>query len=205
MRFYLSSYKLGNNTEKLKKLVPSGKIGYIPSAWDFSGVDPEKRKEHIEEDMDSLRALGLKVELLELHDYFKKRDKLEKKLNELGAIFISGGNVFVLRQAMRLSGFDEIFKKLCDRKDFLYSGYSAAICVLAPELKAYEIVDKIDTPYNEQKDIIWDGLGFLDFSFMPHWRSNHPESASIEKEVAYCEQNNIPYRTIKDGEVVIIE
>lgn len=205
MKFYLSSYEIGNETERLKKLVPNGKIGYIPNARDFTSADPERRAKRNEKDMGSLRELGLEVGMINLRDYFGNRDGLKKKLDELGAIFISGGNVFVLRQAMKLSGLDEILKELRDNNNFLYAGYSAAGCVLAPNLKAYEIVDKPDTPYDEQKEVIWDGLGFVDFAFMPHWDSNHPESADIEKEIAYCKQNNISYKAIRDGDVIIME
>ncbi len=205
MKYYLSSYELGNETEKLKKLVPKGKIGYIPNARDFTGADPERRAKRNEKDMSSLRELGFEVEMVNLQDYFGKQDKLKKKLEELGAIFISGGNVFVLRQAMKLSGLDEILKELCAHNDFLYAGYSAAGCVLSPNLKAYEIVDKVDTPYPEQKEVILEGLGFVDWAFMPHWDSDHPESADIEKEIAYCKENNIPYKAIRDGEVIILE
>lgn len=205
MKYYLSSYEIGNETEKLKNLVPKGKIGYIPNARDFTGADPERRAKRNEKDMGSLRELGLEVEMVNLQNYFGKTDELKKKLDEIGAIFISGGNVFVLRQAMKLSGLDDILKELRDQKDFLYAGYSAAGCVLTPNLKAYEIVDKVDTPYPEETEVIWDGLNFVDFAFMPHWDSDHPESADIEKEIAYCKDNNIPYKAIRDGEVIIIE
>lgn len=204
MKFYLSSYELGNETEKLKNLVSKGKIGYIPNARDFTSADPERRAKRNDNNMGSLRALDLEVELVDLRNYFGKQDELKKKLAELGAIFISGGNVFVLRQAMKLSGLDEILKELLNT-DFLYAGYSAAGCVLAPDLKGMELVDPLDVPYNEQKEIIWEGLGFVDFRFMPHWDSNHPESADIDKEIAYCKENNISYRAIRDGEVIIIE
>ena len=207
MRFYLSSYKLGNETERLKKLIPRGRIGYIPNALDFTGAynaDPQRMKTHIEKDMDSLRELGVKVELLNLRDYFGKPDELRNKLHELGAIFISGGNTFVLRQAMRLSGLDELLKELQGKNGFLYAGYSAAGCVLAPDLKGYDIVDSIDTPYSELKEVIWEGLGFVDFAFMPHWDSDHPESKDVERAIEYCKQNNIPFRAIRDGEVIII-
>jgi dipeptidase E len=205
MKYYLSSYEIGNETEKLKKLVPKGKIGYIPNARDFSGADPERRAKRNENDMRSLRELSFEVEMLNLQDYFGRQTDLKKKLEELGAIFISGGNVFVLRQAMKLSGLDELLRELREDKNFLYAGYSAAGCVLAPSLKGMDIVDPLDTPYSEQKEIIWDGLGFVDWRFMPHWDSNHPESADIDKEIAYCKENNIPYRAIRDGEVIVIE
>lgn len=204
MKYYLSSYELGKETDKLKALTPKRKIGYIPNARDFTGADPERKTKRNTNDMNSLRELGLEVELLNLQDYFGNQGELKQKLEELGAIFISGGNVFVLRQAMKLSGLDEMLKEL-QNTDFLYAGYSAAGCVLSPDLKCYEIVDKVDTPYNEQKEVIWEGLGFVEWAFMPHWDSDHPESADIEKEITYCKENNIPYKAIRDGEVIILE
>ena len=206
MKFYLSSYKLGNEVEKLKKLIPYNKIGYIPNARDYPGVDLEKKKESINRDVSSLQELGLNVEVVDLRDYFNKRDDLEKKLNELGAIFISGGNVFILRQAMKLSGLDWILEKFKNKDNFLYAGYSAAGCVLAPILKPYEIVDDATAlPYEELKNVILEGLGFVDFTFMPHFDSDHPESEAIGKEIEFCKKNNIEYRAIRDGEVIIIE
>jgi len=206
MKFYLSSYEIGNEAKKLKKLVPKGKIGYIPNARDFTGADPERRAKRNEKNMSSLRELGLEVEMLNLHNYFGKSDELKKKLEELGAIFISGGNVFVLRQAMKLSGLDEILQELKNKNDFLYAGYSAAGCVLSLSLKAYAIVDDAtDIPYKELKKVIWEGLGLIDFAFMPHWDSDHPESKAINEEIIFCKKNNIPYKAIRDGEVIIIE
>jgi len=204
MKYYLSSYELGNQSEKLKVLAKKGKIGYIPNARDITGIDPDKKAVRTNNDMSSLRDLGLEVELLDLQEYFGKSDKLKYKLEELSAVFISGGNVFILRQAMKLSGMDQILKEFQDT-DFLYAGYSAAGCVLSPTLRAYEIVDPLDTPYEQQKEIIWEGLGFVDWAFMPHYKSDHRESEDIDKEIAFCEENNIPYKGIRDGEVLVIE
>lgn len=204
MKLYLSSYELGNQANKLASLTQYKKIGYIPNARDFTGADPERRVKRNQKDMNSLRELGLETKMLDLCDYFGKQNLLKNKVKELGAVFISGGNVFVLRQAMRLSGLDEILKEFKDDKDFLYAGYSAAGCVLAPSLKGMDLVDPLDTPYSEQKEIIFEGLGLVDFRFMPHFQSDHPESADVEKEIEYCKQNNILYRTVRDGEVIII-
>jgi dipeptidase E len=186
-------------------MTPFGKIGYIPNALDFSGVNTDKKSAHIQADVASLRELELQVEGVDLKNYFNKSDVLRGKLNELGAIFISGGNVFVLRQAMRLSGLDDILQEYRANEAFVYAGYSAAGCVLSPSLKAYAIVDQPDTPYPESKEIIWEGLGLIDFAFMPHFDSDHPESADIDKEIEYCRQKNIPFQAIRDGEVIILE
>ena len=126
MKFYLSSYELGNEIEKLKKLIPKGRIGYIPNARDFTGADPERRERRNKNDMQSLRELGLEIEMINLRDYFGKQSELKKKLEGLGAIFISGGNVFVLplnsedvemdnlfpRHLMMAEGMDERLKRL---------------------------------------------------------------------------------------------
>ena len=39
---------------------------------------------------------------------------------------------------------------------------------------------------------------------LPHYKSDHPESEDIDKEVEYCDKNNIPYKTLRDGEVMIL-
>jgi len=204
MKYYLSSYQLGNDVATLKRLALSSKMGYIANALDFTGADPLRRTAHIDNDMLSLEKLGLSVVELDLKDYFSNQEKLLEDLDNFGSVFISGGNVFVLRQAMRLSGFDESLNKL-KGTDFLYAGYSAAGCVLAPFLKAYQVVDKPHTPYELCSQVIWEGLGHVDFALMPHWDSDHPESADIQKEIAYCESNNIPYKAIRDGDVIVIE
>ncbi len=203
MKFYLSSYKIGNKKEELKKLARGKKLGFIPNSLDY--VEPKARKESNDKNMKDLTDLGIDIEMLDLKDYFGKKEALKKKIDSLGGVWIRGGNTFVLRQAMKLSGFDEIIKNM-DRDDFLYGGCSAGISVLAPSLKALQQVDDPTiTPYMESKDVIWDGLGILDYIILPHYKSNHPESADIGKEVEFCKKNNIPFKTLRDGEVIVIE
>jgi dipeptidase E len=203
MKFYLSSYKIGKETEKLKELARGKKIGFIPNSLDY--VEPKFRQESNQRNMKDLSDLDIDVEMLDLKDYFGKKEDLKKKIDNLGGVWIRGGNTFVLRQAMKLSGFDEIIKNI-KRKDFLYGGYSAGICILSPSLKALQEVDNPDImPYEELKEVIWDGLGIFDYIILPHYKSDHPESADIDKEVEFCKKNNISFKTLRDGEVIIIE
>lgn len=184
----------------------NNKVGYVPNALDFSSANRQRKKEHIEADVSSLKAMGLDVQVIDLRNYFGKQDALQKTIDTLGGIWVSGGNTFVLRQAMKLSGLDEILYRLTERKDFVYGGYSAAGCVLSPKLDAYQIVDDAtDTPYSELKEVLWDGIGLLDYVFLPHFDSDHPESSAIEKEIKYCIENQIPFKTFRDGEVLIID
>ena len=206
MKFYLSSYRMGNEAEKLKKMVGSTnkRVAYISNALDFS-KDQERRKRHEKRDIQELKNIGLNPELLDLQNYFGNTDALQKKLQEYGVLWVSGGNTFVLRQAMHLSGFDEAFKQL-QNTDMVYGGYSAGACVLAQTLEGLHIVDNPDVkPYGEEHETIWEGLGILEYSIAPHYKSDHPESEDIDKEIQYCIDHNIPYKTLRDGEVIIIE
>ncbi|HLD04891.1 MAG TPA: Type 1 glutamine amidotransferase-like domain-containing protein [Candidatus Nanoarchaeia archaeon] len=131
---------------------------------------------------------------------------MQKKVDELGGVWVSGGNTFVLRQAMKLCGFDEILKRLVARDDFLYGAYSAGVCVLSHNLKSYAITDDAtDTPYDELKIVLWEGIGLIDYIVEPHYDSDHPESKSTDKEIQYCIENKILFKALRDGEVIIIE
>ncbi len=206
MKYYLSSYKFGNNTEQLKKMISqNNKIGHINNAVDFVGRDSDKATKNQKEEIAFLNDLGFETEVLNLQDYFGKEDKLRSKISSLGALWVCGGNTFVLRQAMRLSGFENIFNELVVKDDFLYAGYSAGICILTTSLKP---IDHVDDPYNfpykEINEPIWEGLGIFDYSFMPHYDSNHPESKDIEKEIQRCIDNKWLFKALRDGEVIII-
>jgi len=207
MKFYLSSYKLGDHPEKLLALFSENKrVGYIPNALDFTKADTERKRLHIKKDMQDLQQAGLYPVLLDLKEYFEKGEILKTNLSELGGLFISGGNTFVLRQAMKLSGLDNILINREIPDNFVYAGYSAAGCVLSSSLEVYAITDDAtDLPYKDQKETIWKGLHLIEYAFLPHFESNHAESEDATKELQYCITNSIPYKTIKDGEVLIIE
>lgn len=209
MVFYLSSYKLGGEHEKgqLKALLPNNKkTAYISNALDFA-TDIDRRKQSEQADMDDLKSLGLEVVYFDLKKYFDQPEQLEEDIRSFGVIWVRGGNVFVLRQAMKLSGFDILLNKFVETdKDILYGGYSAGVCVLAPSLKGLELVDDINQmPYAQQREIIWEGLQLIDYAIVPHYKSDHPESALVDKVVSYYNKECIKHVALKDGEVIIIK
>lgn len=203
---YLSSYKLGNESDKLREMVPENKkLACIFNALDSDIISPDRRREHVVEGTLLIAEVGFQPEELDLRDYFGKTESLKEKIKEYGGVWVRGGNVFVLRQAMKLSGFDVILQELEKDEDFFYGGYSAGICILGPTLDSIQLVDDMSQlPYLELQEVLWDGLNILDYLFLPHYDSNHPESQDIEKAVEYCKKHDIRYRTIKDGEVVIV-
>lgn len=207
MQFYLSSYKFGNETEKLQQMLSAGsRIGHINNSRDWTTADPVRREAHRDEEIAYLNSIGFIAEDLDLKNYFGREKKLREKLDELNGIWVSGGNTFVLRQAMRLSGFDNIFSALKQRKGFLWGGYSAGICILCDSLKYIENVDDPkDFPYPGITESIYEGLGVFNYGLLPHYDSNHFESEVIGQEVQNCINNKWLFKALRDGEVLIID
>jgi len=42
------------------------------------------------------------------------------------------------------------------------------------------------------------------FAIAVHFRSDHPESASVDREIAFYKEFGTPYRTLRDGEALVI-
>ncbi|PWQ93479.1 Type 1 glutamine amidotransferase-like domain-containing protein [Leucothrix arctica] len=182
-------------------------MGYIPNATDFTVADLEQVKSHRVSDVEDLEKLGLAVKVVDLKQYFDSDPKeLEGLVSSLSGLWVSGGNVFILRQAMMLSGLDQLIIEKSKDPVFVYGGYSAGCCVLSKSLKSYQYAsDANDTPYSGISTANWDGLGLINFAFMPHFQSDHSESEAIDKEIAYCNANGISYKPVKDGDVLIYE
>ncbi|HBU27740.1 TPA: hypothetical protein DEB00_01320 [Candidatus Uhrbacteria bacterium] len=203
MKFYFSSFKIGNDPNQLKSLLPNNaKAVYISSGLDFANL--ESQKKHQDWDLRELKEIGISAEHLDLRKYFGKQDELRSKLQDTDLIYVSGGNVYDLRIAMRLSGLDDILKELVNTNK-VYAGYSAAVCVLSPTLKGYHVVDDPNLKTYGDHETIWEGLGLIDWQFAPHFDSDHSESEDINKEIAYYKEHNMSYKPLKDGEVIIID
>ena len=95
-------------------------------------------------------------------------------------------------------------KEISDKKDYLYAGFSAGVCVLASDLHGFELVDnQSEDPYNYGKTI-WTGIGLIDYNIVPHFDTpSHPESPLMYSLVSYLEKENKKYKTLRDGEVII--
>lgn len=205
MKLYLSSYRLGENPKQLNDLFQKEKhIAVIMNAVDF--VEPKLRTEKLKKELKELSSLGLIPEELDLREYFGKERMLKEKMKKFDGIWVRGGNVFILRRAMKYSGLDTILNLKRKNKNFVYSGYSAGICVLSPNLKGLEIMDyPLLIPEKYRREIIWKGLNILPYFIIPHYQSEHIETAGADEAVTYAEKNNVAYKTLRDGDVIITD
>ncbi len=202
LRVYLSSFRVGDASARLLEMVGAGPLALIPNAMDH--VPEPARAESNDRAIADLTRLGIRVEEVDLRGYFGDPARLAAELSNFDGVWVRGGNTFVLRRAMRLSGFDRVIPGLI-RAGFFYGGYSAGICVLAPDLHGIARVDEPELDPHGYGEVIWEGLVLLPYLILPHFRSDHYESEAMEEEFEHCQRHGIPFRTLSDGEVIIIE
>ena len=183
MRLYLASHNFGAYTDELLKLVGEGrKALFIENARDY--YPDEKRANDLQEKLAMLSELGFEVEELNLRDYFGEPDKLRNfiDLYKPDLIYVSGGNVFLLATAYRLSGFDEILREDLARDKYAYGGFSAGIMAICKTIRFYGhdhlVPERVPEIYGV--DAVLDGVGLVDYQLIPH--ADVPEHLETTKE-----------------------
>lgn len=205
MKLYLSSYGLGNYPPALLELIGTNKrVAIIMNAQDL--VLPERRAMRLQQETDNLAALGLQPEELDLRNYFGKPEAFKAVVRQYGALWIRGGNVFVLLRAMERCGFADAVMPLVKSGTLVYAGFSAGSCAATPDMRGLELVDDAHSvPEGYDPEILWEGLGLVNYRIAPHYRSDHPESPAIEDVVSYFEEHRLPYKKLRDGQAIVID
>ena len=202
MKLYLSSFKIGDHPKKMLFSTANDKVAVVQNALDcFSNAS--KRASHLEREFAELRAIGLVPTELDLREYFSNESALHRVLEGFSYLWVVGGNTFVLRRAFRQSGLDKIILERAKDDSFVYGGYSAGACVISPSLKGIHLIDEPEIiPEGYANETLWVGLNLYPFCIAPHYNSDHPESAGIEKTVRYYIENKVPFVAIRDGEAI---
>ena len=207
MELYLSSYELGEHPDRLVRLFRDNRrVGLISNALDFSR-DGARLKQSEDKQLSNLRELGLQPEPVDLRQYFGDLQALTARLSPLAGVWVRGGNTFVLAAAYQQSGFDRLLRRTVNsRPDFVYAGFSAGCCALQPSLEGLELVDdpgQVQTAYGPGVVTPRSGLGLLDYAFVPHFDSGHPESDAVGNLVDYYRNRAVVFRALRDGQVII--
>ncbi|MBY6540188.1 Type 1 glutamine amidotransferase-like domain-containing protein [Rhodococcus sp. BP-349] len=204
MRLFLASYRFGLARDRFLQLTgPPGRIAVIADAAD-SWPDAA-RASAVTSEFTLLRSAGflpVEVDLRELtpstaHDV----------LAAFPAVWVRGGNTFVLRRRMASSGADEAIARLLAEDSIVYGGYSAGACVMGPTLRGVEYADppgEVEPTTGE--GVLWTGLGIIDDVLVPHWASDtlDPDGASAAMAAA-CDAAGTPYRTLTDEQVYVVD
>jgi len=128
-------------------------------------------------------------------------------------VWVRGGNTFVLRAQLARSGGDAVLGALIRNGRLAYAGYSAGACVMSPSLIGIDSADDPDevapTCGVEPR---WDGLGFVDFSIVPHCASSADGSADTTnpgseaaRMVEACHAAGVRYRMLTDDQAIVVD
>lgn len=203
----MSSQDLGEYAERALRLCGSNhRMAFIKNAQDGKQADERNLNTPVKREM-FLRAGFTDFEEIDLRDYFGRKDKLKKKLEPFGSVWCAGGNVYILRRAMKASGFDDIIRERLGDDTVLYGGWSAGAMVMAPDLKGplwSEEGEPSTVPEGYEGKIIWDGLNLIDFYIVPHY-GNEIHGQGPQKYAEYYESKGLDHYILEDGQAVVVD
>lgn len=199
---YLSSYRMGNNSDCLRRQGQNGRAGIILNALDVYG---DTRARNWDREAGDLERLGYSPEEVDLRQYFRDNEGLRHRLEALDLVWVVGGSAFALVRAMVSSGFAAALEPVVQR-GLIYAGYSAGACVAGPDLRGIDLMDDPDDiPQGYDPTVPTLTLGLVPFRIVPHWKSDHPDAANAQRAVEYLEGSSLPYKALRDGEALVID
>jgi dipeptidase E len=200
MRVYLSSFQLGAGSTVLRASRDDAQAALVMNALD---PWPDARSRHGPLQVEALTGLGYRVSELDLRDYFHRPGALAERLDSVDLVWATGGNAFVLARAMTRAGFGSALRPRLETGRLTYAGYSAGACVAGPDLRGIDLMDQpsaLPAGYDEQMEP--DCLGLVPFRVVPHWRSDHRESADAERAAEFLARTGLEHRCLSDGQVL---
>src|SRR3982751_6681067 len=123
MRLYLSSERLGERAGSLLAMIKGPRVAVIANGYDnCSAMARELYRTEIYDPIAEFHGLGLEPRHLDLRAHFGDPASLRRRLGAYDLVWVMGGNSFVLRRAMRQSGFDTIIRDLLEDDRIAYGG-----------------------------------------------------------------------------------
>lgn len=158
--------------DKLAHLVGQGnkKIGFITTA---ANAEPGNKDWYINQIL-NLQKYGF--DWIDFIDPSASGVDWQARLDEVGIVFVSGGNTFHLLDQTRKTGFDTWLKQ--NIENIVYVGASAGSILVTPNI-GISSVDDGDENVPGITDLA--GLSLVDFEVSPHT----PEMVSVDANVSY--------------------
>ncbi len=180
MKFLLTSGGISNKTiqDELKRLIGKEfegiKMIFCTTASNYEGGE---MNDWLIKDLQNLRELGFKIDICDINGISK--DKFLQRFEWADVFYFEGGNTKWLMESIKKSGLEEHLLKLLETR--VWIGASAGSCILCP------------TIFNSSRDLFnenigkkpIDGLGLVDFQFVPHLGSKYfPNITSENLKIA---------------------
>ncbi len=206
MKLLLTSAGLSNPSivkaleDLLGKSATGVKLAFIPTA---ANVEPGEKSWMID-DLINFRKAGFEVDIVDISAVSK--EVWLPRLQDAEVLFFGGGNTFHLMRWVKESGLQEELPELLQTR--VYAGISAGSCIAGPT-----IYNSVQNLFGEKYELeIKDGLGLVDFHFIPHLNSpyfdkireeNLREAAKDLTETVYALDDNSALKIV-DGVVEVV-
>jgi dipeptidase E len=198
MRLFLCSSTMTRAVSELTDLVGAGaRVGVMANALDDEDA---MRREALANETTALARAGLDPFELDLRRHYGQPESLRGALTGVDMVWATGGNVFMLIDAMRRSGFDVVLHTRLRDDTLAFGGCSAGACVCGPTLRGFELIDEA-LPEGGPS---WDGLGLIRFTILPHFKAAGSTGRAIDRVVAYYRAHGLPYRALRDGQAIVV-
>ena len=202
MKLFLSSYRAGNHADRLVGLFGIGaKVVVVSNAKDYKSE--AERQQSIDDFLRFLRELGFDVVDLDLRKYFGKTTDWAAYLAGFDAVWLAGGNTFVLRRALAKAGFDNAVIEYVRADKIAYGGESAGAIMATPDFIGVEFGDDphvLPAGYSEPTPKT--GLSLVGYDIVPHYQSEWAGAAEME---AALRKAGKAFKTLTDTQVIIVD
>ena len=175
MKLVLTSGGISNKSieDELRNIIGKDfkglKMLFCITASNYEGGD---MNEWLIEDLIALRNLGFIIDVCDINGI--SIENFIHRFEWADVFYFEGGNTQWLRKCINSSGLEEHLKELLETR--VWIGASAGSIVLCPTV--YNSCQELFDEY--VKDFPEDGLGFVDFQFIPHL--NNESFPKIRKE-----------------------
>ena len=175
MKLLLTSGGISNKTveNEFKNLIGKDfeglKMLFCTTASNYEGGD---MNDWLIKDLEKLKDLGFKIDICDINGISK--DNFLPRFEWADVFYFEGGNAQWLRSCIKNSGLEEHLLKLLETR--IWIGASAGSCVLCPTVcnSCQDLFDEDIEGFQR------DGLGVVDFQFIPHLNNEYFPKINIE-------------------------
>ena len=197
MKLALSSIGIENKSIKDELRIMIGrdfkdlKVLFCMTASNYYGGDVSG---WLIEDLEFFQKNECEIDLCDINGL--PLENLLKRFEWADVLYFGGGNTQWLRECIRKSGLEEHLPKLMETR--VRFGVSAGACVLAPTISnpVMDIGDETIKGYPA------DGLGIIDFQFIPHL--SHPGRSGFPETTEEVMRREGAKLTAKDGKKLYV-
>ena len=168
MKLVLTSGGISNKSieNELKKIICKDfkdlKMLFCTTAANYEGGD---MNDWLIKDLIYFNSLGFKIDVCDINGISK--ENFIPRFEWADVFYFEGGNTQWLRRSIKESGLEEKLRSLLETR--VWIGASAGSCVLCPTVcnSCKDLFDEDIKGFPEE------GLGFVDFQFVPHFNNEY--------------------------------